>query len=139
MPHAYLEGQNVEVMANSDNVLRAGLTDKHIDISELMKHVKFEATIPSVIKPGGSHTVYLSPAKEFELHHYLTEQGSLALQSASPEILLQLEGQSEIEQGNEKWRMNAGSAVYILPGISYRVATTTHSSLFRVLVPGVEN
>lgn len=139
LPHAYLEGQNVEVMANSDNVLRAGLTDKHIDIGELMKHVKFEATIPSVIKPGGSHTVYLSPAKEFELHHYLTKQGGLALQSASPEILLQLEGQSEIEQGNEKWRMNAGSAVYILPGISYRVATTAHSSLFRVIVPGVEN
>jgi mannose-6-phosphate isomerase len=44
LPHAYLEGQNVEIMAASDNVLRAGLTDKHIDISELMKHVRFEPT-----------------------------------------------------------------------------------------------
>ncbi|MGZ3940605.1 MAG: mannose-6-phosphate isomerase, class I, partial [Flavisolibacter sp.] len=49
LPHAYLEGQNVEIMANSDNVLRAGLTDKHIDVAELLKHVKFETTIPNIL------------------------------------------------------------------------------------------
>ena len=37
VPHAYLEGQNVEIMANSDNVLRGGLTNKHVDVKELMK------------------------------------------------------------------------------------------------------
>ena len=50
LPHAYLEGKNVEVMANSDNVLRAGLTNKHIDVAELMKHILFEATVPRVIQ-----------------------------------------------------------------------------------------
>ena len=54
LPHAYLEGQNVEVMANSDNVLRAGLTDKHVDVPELMKHVKFEATHPKTIKASNA-------------------------------------------------------------------------------------
>jgi mannose-6-phosphate isomerase len=48
--HAYLEGQNIELMANSDNVLRGGLTPKHIDIEELIQHVKFEPTIPNLLK-----------------------------------------------------------------------------------------
>ncbi len=46
-PHAYLQGVALEVMANSDNVLRAGLTPKYIDIPELVANVKFEA------KPAG--------------------------------------------------------------------------------------
>src|SRR5205085_2878968 len=70
MPHAYLEGQNVEIMANSDNVLRAGLTDKHIDVPELLKHVKFEATIPKILNPQSSHKTFSSTAEEFELHEY---------------------------------------------------------------------
>jgi len=53
LPHAYLEGQNVEIMANSDNVLRAGLTDKHIDVPELLKHVKFEPTYPNILEGDG--------------------------------------------------------------------------------------
>jgi mannose-6-phosphate isomerase len=40
IPHAYLQGQNVELMASSDNVLRGGLTNKHIDVAELIKHTK---------------------------------------------------------------------------------------------------
>ena len=55
MPHAYLEGHNVELMANSDNVLRGGLTPKHVDVPELIKHIKFEATIPNVMKGSGKH------------------------------------------------------------------------------------
>lgn len=51
VPHAYLEGQNVEIMASSDNVLRGGLTSKHIDVPELLKHVKCEATHPDIL-PG---------------------------------------------------------------------------------------
>ncbi|ECN3839419.1 mannose-6-phosphate isomerase, partial [Salmonella enterica subsp. enterica serovar Newport] len=46
-PHAYLQGVALEVMANSDNVLRAGLTPKYIDIPELVANVKFEP------KPAG--------------------------------------------------------------------------------------
>ena len=49
VPHAYLQGQCVEIMANSDNVLRAGLTTKHIDIAELLKIVKIEPTVPDIL------------------------------------------------------------------------------------------
>ena len=139
LPHAYLEGQNVEVMANSDNVLRAGLTDKHIDIRELMKHVRFEETIPAIIHPWQAHTVYTSPAKEFELHHYNLKEGSQEFRSQSPEILLQMEGETEIIQGPKKLLLHPGRAVYIIPGISYHLATMAGSSLFRVVVPTVEN
>lgn len=45
-PHAYLHGVGLEVMANSDNVLRAGLTPKYIDVTELLKSVRFIATPP---------------------------------------------------------------------------------------------
>lgn len=48
--HAYLEGQNIELMANSDNVLRGGLTPKHVDIEELIQHVHFEPTHPNLLK-----------------------------------------------------------------------------------------
>jgi len=49
IPHAYLEGQNMELMANSDNVLRGGLTLKHVDVPELLKHVEFEETNPDIL------------------------------------------------------------------------------------------
>ena len=49
IPHAYLQGQNIELMANSDNVLRAGLTPKHVDVPELLKHVVFEETKPGLM------------------------------------------------------------------------------------------
>ncbi|MEJ7679943.1 MAG: hypothetical protein WKG06_19210 [Segetibacter sp.] len=50
VPHAYLEGQNVELMANSDNVLRGGLTPKHIDVPELLKHITFEGIEPNILR-----------------------------------------------------------------------------------------
>ena len=54
VPHAYLRGLGVELMANSDNVLRCGLTPKHVDVPELLRVVRFEAGSPSVLRPGTS-------------------------------------------------------------------------------------
>lgn len=66
VPHAYLEGQNVEIMANSDNVLRGGLTFKHVDVPELMKHIKFEGIDPDIQKPG---------EKQQEAFHNMADRG----------------------------------------------------------------
>ena len=101
LPHAYLEGQNVEIMADSDNVLRAGLTDKHIDIAELMKHVRFEATEPQVLHPQpGPVTVYRTAAAEFELAAYEAAAAGLFSWSASgPEILLVMQGAVQVAAG----------------------------------------
>ena len=69
IPHAYLEGQNMELMANSDNVLRGGLTPKHIDVPELLKHVAFDETIPDImqgeLQNDGLERIYKTPGTRF--------------------------------------------------------------------------
>jgi mannose-6-phosphate isomerase len=96
LPHAYLEGQNVEIMANSDNVLRGGLTSKHIDVNELMKHVKFEETVPRIIegKSGAEHiAVFETPAPDFELSKIMLKKDeAFLIRAYSTEIFIVLEG-----------------------------------------------
>jgi mannose-6-phosphate isomerase len=96
LPHAYLEGQNVEIMANSDNVLRGGLTPKHVDVPELLKHVRFEATHPRIIAEDygpGRIAVYHTPAPDFELSKLSLMQGeSLTIRAHSVEVFIVLEG-----------------------------------------------
>jgi mannose-6-phosphate isomerase len=75
--HAYLQGLGIEVMANSDNVLRGGLTEKHIDIPELLKVLTFDVYVPEVftgLKQKGERK-YLTPAKEFYLSKINIEPG----------------------------------------------------------------
>jgi len=75
-PHSYLHGTGVELLANSDNVVRAGLTPKHIDVPELLRLVDPAAAVP-VIEPrpdGAAVLAYDSPAPEFRL--YRAEPGA---------------------------------------------------------------
>ncbi|MBX9733795.1 MAG: mannose-6-phosphate isomerase, class I, partial [Chitinophagaceae bacterium] len=68
VPHAYLEGQNIELMANSDNVLRGGLTPKHVDVPELMKHTLFEEVIPEIMAGNPAREgekIYPCPVPDF--------------------------------------------------------------------------
>jgi mannose-6-phosphate isomerase len=67
--HAYIHGFGVELMANSDNVLRGGLTSKHIDIPELMKVLDFNPLKPQIIKPEAHFScfTYPAPCEEFSL------------------------------------------------------------------------
>jgi mannose-6-phosphate isomerase len=77
--HAYLHGTGVELLANSDNVVRAGLTGKHIDVPELLKLTDPAVAVP-VLEPralGGGLFVYDSPAPEFRL--YRAELGPAAI------------------------------------------------------------
>ncbi|MBN2573150.1 MAG: mannose-6-phosphate isomerase, class I [Deltaproteobacteria bacterium] len=70
-PHAYLHGAAIEVMASSDNVLRAGLTQKHVDARELTSILRFESQRPPVLQAvpaGPGHALYLTSADAFELH-----------------------------------------------------------------------
>lgn len=114
LPHAYLEGQNVEVMANSDSVLRAGLTDKHIDVPELMKHVKFEPTMPNIIPAKeDKEQVYTTPAAEFELTKFsLNDTAFLKTESAT--IFFVYEGQVDVRLAENKLQLNRGEAGVVL-------------------------
>ena len=137
LPHAYLEGQNVELMANSDNVLRAGLTDKHIDIDELLKHVSFEETIPDIL---GSYAEakeivdFITPAKEFELHQYHLNETNIRLHSYSAEIILVLDGIVTVATHNETYSLKKGEALFIIADTAYSLFAQS-AEVFRAASP----
>jgi mannose-6-phosphate isomerase len=105
LPHAYLEGQNVEIMANSDNVLRGGLTPKNIDVKELMKHVKFEATIPNIIdkKNMVNHVAsFITPAADFQLNKIELRKGeTVRLDTHSTNIFILLKGEITVQESEK--------------------------------------
>lgn len=98
-PHAYLRGTGVECMANSDNVIRVGLTPKPIDVPALVSTVKFVAR--SVQPDGGEektlgHRVYRTPAREFQVEMLRDASLDIAQRPAVPGVLLVLSGAVEL-------------------------------------------
>jgi mannose-6-phosphate isomerase len=89
-------------MANSDNVLRGGLTPKHIDVPELLKHIRFEETNPRVILAEGGEQaipVFATPAPDFELSRIQLLKGDgIGIAARSIEIYMVLEGQLSVEE-----------------------------------------
>ena len=140
VPHAYLEGRNVEIMASSDNVLRGGLTNKHIDVPELLKHVKCEATHPTILKGerNGKELVYKTPAPDFELSSYLLHEGdSISFTPFTAEILLLVDGQVEIANKGNKVVLRKGQPSAIaLPNNAVSIHATEPAWLFKASVPG---
>lgn len=130
LPHAYLEGQNVEVMANSDNVLRAGLTDKHIDVSELLKHVKFEATHPNILRVGNeAEQSYNSPAEEFLLKKFsIAKKVSISTESAT--LIFFYEGGGSINCEEKIIAVKGGEAVLVLAGKEVSIHPSTALLIF---------
>ena len=137
VPHAYLEGQNVELMSNSDNVLRAGLTPKHMDIPELMKHTHFEPLRPAVM-PGvadGPWTHYPCPVEDFRIDSIRLQKGSVFQAEASaPEIWLQLSGRCHW-QGDRTVESARGQAVLLLPGEKAELDVSESAYFCRASVP----
>jgi mannose-6-phosphate isomerase len=94
--HAYIAGVGVEILANSDNVLRAGLTAKHIDIPELLRVVDPAADVPVLPPrplaglPGA--VVYESPAPEFRLYRFTLTGEQTELPARGPRIALCTDG-----------------------------------------------
>ena len=137
LPHAYLEGQNIELMANSDNVLRAGLTDKYIDVAELMKYLRFEATIPNILEGNGQqHKVFHCPVEEFELHSYDIKAGrNETIDVTTADIVLGIEGESEIKAENGHLTLKKGDALLLTAGTSIEIRAKSDSRFFRATVP----
>ncbi len=103
-PHAYLDGLGIELMANSDNVLRGGLTSKHLDVPELLNVLTFREQAPSVILPGkrsAAEWVYETPAAEFCLSviSVTPELYWVSPEKRSAEILLCTQGQLVLDSG----------------------------------------
>ncbi|MGV9348407.1 mannose-6-phosphate isomerase, class I [Streptomyces spiralis] len=114
IPHAYLSGLGVEIMANSDNVLRCGLTPKHVDVPELLRVVRFEAGDPGVLRPEAApdgEEVYETPIDEFRLSRYVLPEGTTAhdLTLRTPQILLCTAG--SVHAGEHE--LTAGQSVFV--------------------------
>jgi mannose-6-phosphate isomerase len=140
VPHAYLEGQNVEIMANSDNVLRGGLTSKHIDVTELLKHVKCEATFPQVMrgeKLTSGEKIYQTPVADFQLSVFEPEAGEIfSFTPASEEILLLTDGIVEVDDDKIALKLEKGNPTAIVfPGQLVYIAAAAKSTVFRASAP----
>ncbi len=137
IPHAYLEGQNMELMANSDNVLRGGLTPKHIDVPELMKHTLFQPIVPAILKGEGlgNEKVYKCPVPDFGISKIELKEGELYSGLASSlEILLVTEG-AVIVKGQEHLVLKRGNAFAVVHGTAYTVTASGKTVLFKAFVP----
>jgi len=139
VPHAYLEGQNVEIMASSDNVLRGGITNKHIDVSELLKHVKCEATHPKILKgeKKGDELIYKTPAPDFELSSFILHgSDSVSFVPHTAEILLLVDGQVEITNKGNKVILKKGQpSAIVFPGNEVKLSATEPSLIYKAGVP----
>jgi mannose-6-phosphate isomerase len=132
--HAYLCGAGVEVMASSDNVLRGGLTGKHVDLAALMEVLDFsDGRVPvlhPVLGPGGLR--YPVPVQDFDLTRCELDAGSGTLTTRGPQVLLCTEGRVTLASADGELVLEKGQSAFVPagaplsargPGLLYRATT----------------
>ncbi|GAA4876154.1 mannose-6-phosphate isomerase, class I [Kitasatospora terrestris] len=133
VPHAYLRGLGVEIMANSDNVLRCGLTPKHVDTAALAAVVDFRPTVPQfapAVPIGPGELEFRTPAEEFSLSRI--ELGPPAeIADDGPQILLCVRGIARIDGGPA---LGPGESAY-LPACAAPLRLAGDATVFRAKVP----
>lgn len=136
--HAYLSGVGVELMANSDNVLRAGLTPKHRDVPELLNVVEYVAAPPIRIAPevsGDRTRVYYAPVDDFELSVTdLADDAEHLVRGRGPRILMALNGEARVRVNGSSETLRPGEAVFV-PADEGEVRASGRGSLIQADVP----
>ena len=143
-PHAYLDGSAIEVMANSDNVLRGGLTPKHVDLPELLHVLNFRPRAATKLHPqalGAHESGYPTWAPQFQLSCIDLDAGQVHW-SAPPrgaEVLLCVAGQGRIQipDISEARAVSPGESVFIAaaaPG--YRISGAVR--LYKAAIPAAD-
>lgn len=139
--HAYLYGLGVEVMANSDNVLRGGLTDKHVDVEELLAVTQCEVLpVPRCpAEPAGpGRYSYRPPFEEFQLKRIEFPQagGPVRLQPAPPAVLLCTSGELTLsDDAGQELTLGAGESALLTEGDGVVVSADGQAQAFLAL-PG---
>ena len=125
--HAYVDGLGVEIMAASDNVLRGGLTPKHVDPAELLDVLEMVTGPTPIIEPvldDEGRRVWPTPAPEFELTA-VDVDGARELSAAGPEILVVTHGsvsvdgqtlgptESAVVPAGSTWRLDGRGTAFI--------------------------
>jgi mannose-6-phosphate isomerase len=115
--HAYLRGGGVEIMANSDNVMRGGLTHKHIDIDELLAVLDFRASRPRLLEltqPAPRVWRYQAPAPEFALWRVEPSDRPIPLPGAGTgRIVLVIEGFARLDSDRESLTLHRGQSAFV--------------------------
>lgn len=117
--HAYLSGLAIEIQASSDNVLRAGLTPKHVDITEMLRCVDFVAAPPIRLAPelfGLATEVFYAPVDDFELSitRLRDTHGEQHVRGAGPRIIMCVDGKIKIrDESGDKQQLKSGQAVFV--------------------------
>ena len=135
--HAYLEGAGMEIMASSDNVLRGGLTVKHVDVPELMLVLDFAPMDPKPVAiqtPGPGRERYVTDAREFCLERVsLQRELALSRPRPGPEVWLCLSGSAQLAAGRETLALGQGASCFV-PATSADLALRGNAVLYRALV-----
>ncbi|QZA10205.1 mannose-6-phosphate isomerase, class I [Mycolicibacter heraklionensis] len=121
--HTYLHGVGLEVMANSDNVLRGGLTPKHVDVPELLRVLDFTPTTEEALRPAtytdGLEVVYQTPAEEFALSRltldgtHLGHEVDAPARHEGPQILLCTEGSITVHAKSKTLTLHRGESAWV--------------------------
>jgi phosphomannomutase len=141
--HAYLEGTGMEDMANSDNVLRGGLTPKHVDVPELLKNLSFNSGRPEILTPqpsSATEKAYQTPVREFELSEIdvTAEQSHTSGSRYTVDLLLLMEGKVTIQTQSGAIGLEQGKGqVAMIPAMVGKYAITGTGRLYRSTVPKV--
>ena len=124
VPHAYLRGQNIELMACSDNVIRGGLTPKHVDIKQLLKIIDCSEIVPQIIAPAPKNQVYTypTPIADFALSNMpYAKNTEISDRTLNGTILLVMAGEITLEAAQQKLTLQQGQAAFIEADTDYRV------------------
>jgi mannose-6-phosphate isomerase len=139
--HAYLDGVGIELMANSDNVLRGGLTPKHIDMPELLNVLNFEERKVNILETeqiNECEWVYESHAEEFILSIIHVKEGIIYNSPAdrSIEILLCSDGKATIADlgENDKMVIDRGKSI-IIPAVVKKYSIQGDAAFYKAAVP----
>ena len=117
--HAYLRGFGVEILASSDNVLRCGLTPKHIDVAELLQVADFRPLLQPrspVRVISDSVTIYPVPVADFLLVRIEPDRASVDLAAGQPHLLVATAGTVQVDDGSGPREVTQGDAVFIAAG-----------------------
>jgi mannose-6-phosphate isomerase len=136
--HAYLEGTGIELMANSDNVIRGGLTPKHMDVDELLSILRFEGSevrLTESFETVPGQRVFNTPAREFRLSeiHTTPKRPYRNPGSGSIELMIILQGEGRIETSNSLVLGRGDSLLIPASTGPYRIRGSLH--IYRADVP----
>ncbi|KQB87542.1 mannose-6-phosphate isomerase, class I [Corynebacterium lowii] len=121
--HAYVKGMGVEIMANSDNVLRGGLTSKYVDVPELVRLLTFDSLVNPTVECDADGA-YPVPSTEFRLSRHEVGSGQeLSVDHDGPSILMCTQGTATVKGDSGEERLHAGEAVWI-PACEQEVAVS---------------